>query len=305
MQYALRLAERQLGQVWPNPAVGCVVVQGNHIVGVGNTQSGGRPHAETEALAMAGERARGATLYVTLEPCSHHGHTPPCVDAIITAGIKRVVIACADIDPRVSGRGIAALRQTGIEVITGIEESHAVVLNEGFFRRVSDARPLVTLKIATSLDHKMAYPHGGPRWITGEKARDYGQWLRSRHDAILTGIGTVLADDPLLTCRLPGLEDRSPVRIVLDRQERLPPSSKIYQTKEEVPLWELEAKYRAIPALLTYLAERGITRLMVEAGPTLTTAFLESGLADWFYWFRAPMTIGDDRLAQIVAQYIG
>ncbi len=304
MHYALRLAERQLGQVWPNPAVGCVIVQDGEIVGIGNTQPGGRPHAETQALAMAGERARGSTLYVSLEPCNHHGQTPPCTEAIIEAGISRVLIACADPDPRVAGSGMAALQAADIEVRIGLAEEAARALNEGFFRRITQQRPLVTVKLATSADGKMAYDkqsppfiaEEGPRWITAAHARAYSHLLRARHDAILTGIGTVLADDPLLTCRLPGLAHRSPVRVVLDRQGRLPAESRLMHSREIAPLWPMDASAGELPAVLTELAGRGITRLLVEAGPSLTTAFLASGLVDWVYWFEAPLVIGDGGL---------
>src|SRR5438552_18831690 len=212
MRHALRLAARALGSVAPNPAVGCVIVAGDgSIVGRGCTQPGGRPHAETVALAQAGVRARGATAYVTLEPCAHHGQTPPCADALAAAQLVRVVGAAVDPDPRVAGSGFARLESAGVVVTRGVLEAEARALNLGFFRRVMQGRPLVALKIAQSADGYVADAKGNSRWITSEDARRHGHLLRARHDAILVGIGTVLADDPELTCRLPGLEQRSPL----------------------------------------------------------------------------------------------
>src|SRR5690349_11673310 len=229
MGAALSLAVRNLGQVWPNPAVGCVVVDAmGYVVGRGWTQRGGRPHAETEALAMAGERARGGTAYVTLEPCAHHGKTPPCVDALIAAGIARCVAALEDPDPRVSGGGFAKLREAGIEVEIGLLADAAREANVGFLTRVTTGRPFVALKLATSLDGRIATRSRESRWITGEEARAFGHLLRATHDAIAVGSGTVLADNPELTCRLKGLEDRSPVRLVFDRRGRVPTDSRIF-----------------------------------------------------------------------------
>lgn len=235
MHVALMHARRNLGQTWPNPSVGAVVVQGGQIVGVGSTGRGGRPHAEPQALAQAGGRAQGATLYVTLEPCSHHGKTTPCADAVIAAAIARVVVACRDPNLKVNGQGIAKLRAAGIEVVEDVCREEAVALNCGFFSVIKKKRPYVALKIATSQDGKITNP--GNRWITNEASRAWGHMLRSRYDAIATGIGTVLADDPLLTCRLPGLEDCSPVRVLFDSQNRLPPDSQLAKTTGEVPVW--------------------------------------------------------------------
>jgi len=315
MRIAMRLARRNVGQTWPNPSVGAVVVRDGRIVGEGVTAKGGRPHAETEALqAPAGQ----ASLYVTLEPCSHHGKTPPCVDAIIKAGIARVVVACRDPDPRVNGKGIALLKQAGIEVIEGVCEQEAKEINRGFFSIVSKKRPFISLKIATSLDGKITFPPPFKKgeWITGENARAHAHLLRSRYDAIATGIGTVIADDPQLTCRLPGLEHASPVRIVFDRNLRLPLESKLVQTAKDVPLWVITGKEKTSKALekagvnifpvgtddmleaaVMLLAEQGITRLLIEGGAKLTTAFLQSGLVDRMYWFRAPILIGNGGLA--------
>ncbi len=225
MQAALSLARRNLGQTWPNPSVGALVVKDGRIIAQGWTARGGRPHAETQALDASRRSTRkGATLYVTLEPCSHHGKTAPCTEAIIKAGISRCVIACRDPNPQVNGKGIEQLKKAGIEVIEHICEKEAREINRGFFSVIEKKRPYIALKIATSLDGKIDCPQ--KPWITGEQARAYGHLLRSRYDAIATGIGTVLADDPLLTCRLPGLEDRSPVRIVFDSTRRCLPQQK-------------------------------------------------------------------------------
>ncbi|MGE0754193.1 MAG: bifunctional diaminohydroxyphosphoribosylaminopyrimidine deaminase/5-amino-6-(5-phosphoribosylamino)uracil reductase RibD [Alphaproteobacteria bacterium] len=290
MQEALRLAQSQLGQTWPNPAVGAVIVKNGMVIAKGYTATGGRPHAETEALAKTSD-TRGATLYVSLEPCAHHGRTPPCTDAIIHAGITECVIACRDTHPKVNGKGIAALQAAGINVIEGVCEANARELNRGFFSLSEKKRPYIAMKIATSKDGKIAYPPGDDRkWITGEAAREEVHKLRSRYDAVLTGIGTVLADDPLLTCRLPGMEHKSPVRVVLDRKGRLPEDCQLMKTKQAVPLWVLGSS--TIEQAVQKLAHEGITRLLVEAGQGVNTAFLQSGLVDRIYWVRAPFDIG-------------
>ncbi|MGE0718036.1 MAG: bifunctional diaminohydroxyphosphoribosylaminopyrimidine deaminase/5-amino-6-(5-phosphoribosylamino)uracil reductase RibD, partial [Alphaproteobacteria bacterium] len=237
MGTALALAERNLGRVWPNPSAGCVVVRGGRVVGRGWTQPGGRPHAEVEALTRAGEAARGATVYVSLEPCCHWGHTPPCTDALCGAGVARVVYAVEDPDPRVQGKGGAALRAAGVTVDTGVLADAARDLNEGFFRRLEEGRPMVTFKVATSLDGRIGTHTGASRWITGDAARNRAHQLRARHDAVMVGIGTALADDPQLTCRLPGLEDRHPVRIVVDSRLRLPLTSRLVREASAAPLW--------------------------------------------------------------------
>lgn len=310
MRMALRLAARGLGSTAPNPAVGCVLVKGGQIVGRGWTQAGGRPHAETVALAQAGDAARGATAYVTLEPCAHFGVTSPCADALIDAGIARVVIACSDPDPRTAGKGIMRLAAVGIETHHGICEADARALNAGFFLRIEKNRPFISLKLATSLDGMIATASGESQWITGEKARQHAHLLRAEHDAILTGIGTALADDPMLNCRVPGREAHSPIRIVLDTHLRLPSTSQLVQSATEIPLWiicsESAAATHSFPAHITViampqlkpaaivetLAECGITRLLIEAGPTLNTSFYESGLMDEIHWYRAPLVIG-------------
>jgi diaminohydroxyphosphoribosylaminopyrimidine deaminase/5-amino-6-(5-phosphoribosylamino)uracil reductase len=322
MRAALALAARGLGRTWPNPAVGCVLVREGRVVGRGWTQPGGRPHAETEALGRAGEAARGATAYVSLEPCSHTGKTPPCADALIAAGIARVVAAVEDPDPRVSGRGLARLRDAGMAVATGLCTAEAAELNAGFFTRIKRGRPLVSLKLATSLDGRIATHSGDSRWITGEVARRRGHGLRATHDAIMVGTGTALADDPELTCRLPGLNERSPVRVVLDRQLRLPPGAKLWATARAVPTWVITVaadpvRRRAlegagveiidvaaapdgclsVSATLQALGARGITRLLVEGGSALSGSLLQQDLVDRLYWFRSASVIGGDGLA--------
>lgn len=227
MQIALSIAARGIGLTAPNPSVGCVIVKNDVIVGRGWTAAGGRPHAETQALKSAAELAKGATAYITLEPCCHQGETSPCTDALIRAGIYRVVIATGDLHPKVSGKGIAALKKADIEITEGICEEEAKQLNAGFFSVVSKNRPLVTLKLATTLDGKIATSYGESQWITCEKARRFAHLLRYRNDAVMVGVGTVLADNPSLTCRLPGLEKYSPIPIIMDSNLRTPPDSKI------------------------------------------------------------------------------
>ena len=315
MRHALALAGRALGSSAPNPAVGCVIVSKDGlVVGRGWTKPGGRPHAETEALAEAGSAAKGATAYVTLEPCAHQGQTPPCANALVDAGVARVVVAVQDPDPRVNGKGLAILREEGVEVVVNAFAKEATDLNAGFFKRVRENRPLVTLKIAQSIDGKTATATGESKWITGEAARAYGHLLRARHDAILIGIGTALADDPKLTCRLPGLEDRSPLRVVLDTRLKLNDWSKLAQSASEVPTLVYttaegggaltacgmevakvarDARGRPdVAAVLTDLAKRGVTRLLVEGGATVHASFLDRGLADRMEVFRSPMVLG-------------
>lgn len=319
MQAALGLAARNLGRVWPNPSVGCVIVKQGRVVGRAVTAPGGRPHGEPQALAQAGDAARGATVYVSLEPCNHHGKTPPCTDALIAAGVARVVVACEDPDPRVCGGGVRRLREAGIQVDVGLLAAEAEALNIGFFTRIRQGRPSVTLKLATSLDARVATATGESKWITGPESRARGHLLRAQHDAILVGIGTVLADDPDLTCRLPGLEDRSPVRVVLDSRLRVPLTSKLVATARQVPTWVVTAS-DADPAradalegegvrvlnvdtdvhvTLSVLAGQGITRLLVEGGPSVATSFLKAERVDRMEWFRAPLVIGGDGLPAV------
>jgi len=321
MQLALTLGRRGLGRTWPNPAVGAVVVKDGLIVGRGWTQPGGRPHAEPEALRRAGGFARGATLYVTLEPCSHIGKSPPCTDAVIASGIARVVAAIEDPNPDVAGQGFAKLRAAGIAVDVGPGAADAARDHAGHFRRIRDGRPHVILKLAVSSDDKIAAAGGKPVAITGEAARTRVHLLRAQCDAILVGIGTVLADDPLLTCRLPGMAARSPVRVVLDRNLRIPASSRLVHSARETPLWVMasdtaEAAAAARlgaagaqvirlgdapgapaldpAALLHALAERGITRAMVEGGSRVASSFVSAGLADDIWLLRGPGAIGND-----------
>ena len=324
MALALRLAARGLGQTWPNPAVGCVVVREGRIVGRGWTQPGGRPHAEVEALSRAGAAALGATAYVSLEPCAHYGRTPPCTMALLHAGIRRVVIATGDPDPRVDGKGAAQLRQAGVDVREDVMADAAAALNRGFFLKVRAQRPLVTLKLATSLDGRIATRTGMSQWLTGEAARRHAHALRARHDAILVGSGTALADDPTLTCRLPGMEGRSPVRVVLDRRLRLAPESQLVRSAPDVPLWVLTspdaagARGAALRALgaevleletdaspdnpapaLRALAARGITRVMVEGGREVAAALLRARLVDRLVLYHAPLVLGSDGLPAV------
>jgi diaminohydroxyphosphoribosylaminopyrimidine deaminase/5-amino-6-(5-phosphoribosylamino)uracil reductase len=319
MRLALALGRRGLGNTWPNPAVGAVLVKDGVIVGRGWTRRGGRPHAETEALKHAGRAARGGTLYVTLEPCSHHGKTPPCTDAIIRAGIARVVSAMDDPNPEVAGQGHARLRERGIAIETGLGADEARRAHAGHIMRMTSARPHVLLKLALSADSKAGGPGRRPVAITGPAAREKVFQMRAMSDAILIGVGTVLSDDPALTCRLPGMTDVSPVRVLLDTRLRVPISSGVVGTAGETPTWifcggaasamaeeVLRAKgcevFRIdavdgkldLDRVLKVLAERGITRLMVEGGPTVATSFVTADLVDELALFHAPLTIGAD-----------
>lgn len=327
MQLALSLGRRGQGRTWPNPAVGAVVVKDGVIVGRGWTQPGGRPHAEPEALNRAGEAARGATLYVTLEPCSHFGKSPPCADAVIAAGILRVVSAVEDPNPEVAGQGHARLRAAGITVDIGLCAQEAARDHAGHFRRVRDQRPHVILKLAVSADDKIGAAGGKQVAITGEAAKARVHLLRAQCDAILVGIGTVQADDPLLTCRLPGMEARSPIRVVLDRALRLPGASRLVHSARETPLWVIASELaeaaaatklgaagaqviRIAPsaasgldlaAVLHALAEKGITRLMVEGGSKVASSFVSAGLADEIWLLRGSEAIGAGGIAALDA----
>ena len=327
MQLALSLGRRGQGRAWPNPAVGAVVVKDGISVGRGWTQPGGRPHAEPEALRRAGEAARGATLYVTLEPCSHFGKSPPCADAVIAAGIARVVSAIEDPNPEVAGQGHARLRAAGITVDIGLCAQEAARDHAGHFRRVRDKRPYVILKLAVSADDKIAAARNRPVAITDDAAKARVHLLRAQCDAILIGIGTVQADDPLLTCRLPGMEARSPVRVVLDRALRLSGDSRLVHSARERPLWVMTSELaeasaaaklgaagaqvmRIAPtaasgldlvAVLHALAEKGITRLMVEGGAKVASSFVAADLADEVWLLRGPKAIGADGIAALDA----
>ncbi|MGO8909700.1 MAG: bifunctional diaminohydroxyphosphoribosylaminopyrimidine deaminase/5-amino-6-(5-phosphoribosylamino)uracil reductase RibD [Bradyrhizobium sp.] len=329
MQLALALGRRGQGRTWPNPAVGAVVVKDGVIVGRGWTEPGGRPHAEPVALARAGEAARGATLYVTLEPCSHIGKSPPCTDAVIAAGIKRVVSAIEDPNPQVAGQGHARLRAAGIAVDIGLGACEAARDHAGHFRRVRDKRPHVILKLAVSTDDRIAASGHKPAAISGEAARARTHLLRAQCDAILVGIGTVLSDDPLLTCRLPGMQARSPVRVVLDRALRISGTSRLVQSARATPLWLMTSSLAEAPAatklgaagaqvirvaatatpspgldllaVLHALAERGITRLLVEGGARVAASFVAAGLVDEFWLLRGAEAIGADGVAALAA----
>jgi diaminohydroxyphosphoribosylaminopyrimidine deaminase/5-amino-6-(5-phosphoribosylamino)uracil reductase len=329
MQLALTLGRRGQGRTWPNPAVGAVVVRDGVIVGRGWTQPGGRPHAEPVALKQAGAAARGATLYATLEPCSHVGKSPPCADAIIAAGITRVVSAIEDPNPEVAGQGHARLRAAGISVDVGLCAEEAAHDHAGHFRRIRDNRPQVILKLAVSSDDRIGAAGRKPVAISGEAARSRVHLLRAQCDAILVGIGTVLSDDPLLTCRLPGMEARSPVRVVLDRALRIPGTSRLVHSARETPLWVMTSDVSEapaamklgaagaqvirvatasaptpgldLPAVLHALAEKGITRLLVEGGARVASSFVGAGLVDEVWLLRGPEAIGADGIAALEA----
>ncbi len=321
MQLALALGRRGLGRTWPNPAVGAVVVKDGVIVGRGWTQPGGRPHAEPQALLRAGEAARGATLYVTLEPCSHHGKTPPCADAVIAAGIARVVSAVEDPNPEVAGKGHQMLRAAGIVVDVGLCAEEAMHDHAGHFRRVRDNRPHVILKLAVSSDDRIAAEGRKTVAITGPAAQSRVHQLRAQCDAVLVGIGTVRADDPLLTCRLPGMEPLSPVRVVLDTHLRLKPTSRLAKTARQTPLWVMTSPSSEAPAaailgaegaqiirvpsgpqglqldhVLKELARQGITRLMVEGGAGVAQSFVDAGFVDEVWLLRGTGAIGEGGL---------
>lgn len=316
MAHALALGRRTRGQCWPNPAVGCVIVKDGCVVGRGWTQAGGRPHAETEALAMAGEAARGATAYVTLEPCAHHGQTPPCADALIAAGVTRVVAAIEDRDPRVSGAGFARMRAAGIDVETGVLADAARTDLAGFFQRVTLGRPRLTLKLALSLDGRIATATGESRWITGPEARRAVHALRASHDAVMVGGGTARADDPALTVRGFGAR-RQPVRVVVSRLIDLPLMGQLARTAQDVPLWICHGPDAAAPlreawtglgarliacglvagrvdpaAVLRALGEAGITRVFCEGGGQLASSLLAADLVDELQVFSAGIALG-------------
>ncbi|MBE3580753.1 MAG: bifunctional diaminohydroxyphosphoribosylaminopyrimidine deaminase/5-amino-6-(5-phosphoribosylamino)uracil reductase RibD [Thermoanaerobacteraceae bacterium] len=315
MRRALELARRGLGRTAPNPAVGAVVVRSGEIVGEGYHQRAGSPHAEVHALREAGDRARGSTLYVTLEPCCHYGKTPPCTEAIIAAGVKKVVAAMIDPNPKVAGRGLRRLREAGVEVEVGLLEKEARRLNEAFIKYMTTGLPWVTLKMALTLDGKIATRTGASRWITGEVSRRKAHELRNTYDAVLVGIGTVLADDPELTTRLPG--GRDPVRVILDSRLRLPLNARVVNLKssaptlvattEEAPQERREELARAgietmvlpakegrvsWPALLENLARRQITSVLVEGGAEVNGSALAHGVVDRVIAFIAPKIFG-------------
>ena len=340
MGAALALAARGLGATWPNPSVGCVIVTADgRVVGRGRTGLRGRPHAETQALAMAGAAARGATAYVTLEPCSHQGQTPPCADALVAAGVARVVVAAGDPDPRVDGAGLARLRAGGVAVQAGFRAADAEETLAGFFMRVRQGRPLVTLKLATTLDGRIATRTGESRWITGPAARQAVHALRGQHDAVMVGADTLAADGPDLTCRIPGYAHRPTVRVVADSRLRTSLSAAIVRTAYQVPSWVLyhtdslpdgvdpadfkpgeiipsraqrlaEAGARCIlvPAgpggidlaqAMRALGTRGLTRVLVEGGAALAASLLRADLVDRIVWFHAPAAMGAEGRAAL------
>jgi diaminohydroxyphosphoribosylaminopyrimidine deaminase / 5-amino-6-(5-phosphoribosylamino)uracil reductase len=329
MAQALVLARRGLGTTWPNPSVGCVVVSATgEIVGRGVTAPGGRPHAEAVALQRAGRATTDATLYVTLEPCAHEGRGAACADAIAAAGPARVVVAMGDADPRTAGHGLARMRAAGIEVTEGVLHDEACEVTLGHVLRVTEGRPAVTLKLAVGSDGRVPRGEAGaPTWITGDLARAHAHLLRARSDAILVGRGTVMADNPSLTCRLPGMECRSPVRVILDRRLRTPTDVRLFED-EMVPVWficardEMEPNAAALqelgaeiipvtidahglPAIreaLDQLAKRGITRVLVEGGPSVAHAFLDGDLVDEAVIYRGSRPAGSDGLLPFVSE---
>lgn len=317
MARALQLAERGLFTTDPNPRVGCVIAAGERIVGEGWTDPVGGPHAEVNALRAAGDLSRGATAYVSLEPCSHHGRTPPCSDALIAAGVRRVVCAVGDPNPLVDGGGIGKLQAAGIEVASGLLAQQAERLNIGFFKRMRHGLPHVTVKVAASLDGKVALANGASKWITGEPARRDVQRLRARSSAVLTGIGTVLADDPQLNVRDPGIEmlGRQPLRVVCDsrlrmplsaRMLRVPGATRVYTTMSAgaAPLEQAGASVHTVAAdargavdllaVLRDLSRHHCNEVLVEAGPVLSGRFLELGLADVLITYLSPIVLGGE-----------
>lgn len=315
MNLALQLAAAPLGRTWPNPMVGAVVVKDGRIVGMGAHLQAGQPHAEVYALNMAGEQANGATLYVTLEPCSHYGRTPPCADRVVVAGLSRVVIAGLDPNPLVSGSGAARLQKAGIDVEIGLFEQEAVELNEVFFHVMRNKRPFVVVKTAMTLDGKIATTAGDSRWISGEESRRFVHEMRDRYPAIMVGIGTILQDDPQLTVRLPE-GGRNPVRVVIDTHLAIPRSARVLDTSEAATL--IVCKQGVSPETLQYFQNRGvdvwqaplldgrvdlravlhellrrdIIAVLVEGGATLNGSLLDQGLVDRVVSFVAPKLVG-------------
>ncbi len=314
MARALALAERGLETTDPNPRVGCVVARDRRIVGEGWHAFAGEPHAEVHALRAAGDAARGGTAYVTLEPCSHHGRTPPCVEALLRAQVAKVVYAAGDPDPRVDGKGAAALRAAGVAVQSGLMEAGAAELNPGFFMRLRTGRPFIRLKTGASLDGRTALANGESRWITGEPARRDVQRWRARSSAVLTGIETVLADDPRLDVRDPPDAPRQPLRVVLDSQLRIPPTARVLRSPGHALVFSAAASGESLPAtgvrvetmpaldahrldlvrVVRRLAELQVNELLVEAGATLAGAFLAAGLVDEWLLYVSPSLLGSD-----------
>ena len=325
MKVAFSLARRGLGNVWPNPAVGCIIVKNGRIVGRGWTQPGGRPHAEAMALKQAGEKSVGSAAYVSLEPCNHTGKSPPCTEALIEAGIKEIYGSLLDPDPRVSGNGFEKLKKANLQVNIGLLSETAKEINEGFFLRVDEGRPLLTFKTATTIDGKIATKKGESNWITGREARSFTHLLRSTHDATLIGSGTALADNPILTSRLPGVDNKRRPRIILDRRLRLPLNSRLVKSAKEAPVWlitrndhppsklksykDLCIDFILIPpgntgqddivSAMQQLGSRGLTRILVEGGNHVASSLFAADLIDKLVWFRAPKILGNEALSAI------
>ncbi|HLI79554.1 MAG TPA: bifunctional diaminohydroxyphosphoribosylaminopyrimidine deaminase/5-amino-6-(5-phosphoribosylamino)uracil reductase RibD [Candidatus Binataceae bacterium] len=315
MEEAIALAESALGLTSPNPAVGCVIVAGDQIVGRGATATGGRPHAETVALAKAGARARGATAYVSLEPCAHFGQTPPCANALVDAGIRRVVIGCGDPFPKVRGKGIAILRKAGIAVTLGVMEEESRRINEGFFTRVEKGRPMVALKLAMTLDGRIATSSGDSKWISGEESRALVHRWRRYSDAVMVGAGTVIADDPRLTCREES--GRDPYRVIIDAKLRSDPRARVFTQRSSAStiLVTTPSKHRiaqerygsaktevlamkgvggetALAPLFHEFGQRGWNRVMIEGGAHLAASALRQKVVDRIAIFVAPKILG-------------
>lgn len=329
MALALSLGQRGLGRCWPNPAVGCVIVKQGRVIGRGWTQPGGRPHAEPVALAQAGTAARGATAYVTLEPCSHFGKTPPCAQALIEAGVSRVVAAMQDSDARVSGQGFEMLRAAGIEVTTGVFAAKAARDLQGFFLKTEQGRPFVTLKLASSFDGRIATGSGQSQWITGPESRRMVHAMRARHDAVMVGAGTARVDDPSLTVRDLGVAHQ-PVRVVVSRHIDLPLMGQLARTARDVPVWichgsgaaqERVTAWQGLGAkmlpcsvlgvqvdpidVLQQLGAAGLTRIFCEGGGALAATLLAHDLVDELVGFTAGIAIGAEGLPSLSALGIG
>ncbi len=323
MKLALSQGNRGAGKTWPNPSVGCVLVKNNRLIARGYTADHGRPHAECIALNKAGPEAQGSTAYVTLEPCAHHGQTPPCAAALVAAGVERVVVPVLDPDPRVSGKGIETLRSAGIEVETGVLEEAAIQAHRGFFARIVEKRPAVTLKLAMTLDGKIANADGCSRWITGPDARRTVHIMRCKHDAVMVGSGTAISDDPNLLPRIAGIETR-PVRIVVDSRLSTPTDGQLARTAANHPVWICHGPEASEAALLQWralgaeliqcqtvqarvdlrqamqkFAARGLNRIFCEGGSKFATSLLKSDLIDELIWFHAGILLGSEALAPV------
>jgi diaminohydroxyphosphoribosylaminopyrimidine deaminase/5-amino-6-(5-phosphoribosylamino)uracil reductase len=313
LSYALKLSRQHLGATAPNPVVGCVIVKNGKIISTGVTAKNGRPHAEKIAIDKVADKKilEGAEIYVTLEPCSHNGQTPPCVDEIIKNKFSKIIIAIKDPDERVNGKGIAKLQEAGIEVVCGLLEKEAREINKGFLKAKSSGLPYITLKLATSLDGKIATKNFDSKWITSEKARQFAHHLRSVNDAILVGANTVRYDDPMLDCRIAGLEEFSPKRVILSKNLDFDSGLKIFQSAEKIPTIILTNSKKDAPKnvelvsfsnlkdALRKLCASGINSLLIEGGAKTATAFLKEGLVDELVWIRNNKIIGNDGISAI------